>query len=148
MHWHMCPPEIRQTHVSCSGRQLLSAMQVVLSDSNEPGEGEHKIMRFVRHQRSCPEYDPNTHHVIFGQVCVIQMLSISPLCNLLQTATFCPALGFALQRQSLTMTAASEASMYADKDGALQSLQSSASNSVLDSLIFSCRMQTSFCWPC
>lgn len=47
---------------------LLCALQVVLSDANEPGEGEHKIMRFVRHQRSAPEYDPNTHHVIFGQV--------------------------------------------------------------------------------
>ncbi len=26
-------------------------MQVLFSDSSEPGEGEQKIMRFVRHQR-------------------------------------------------------------------------------------------------
>ena len=54
-------------------RSLLPAMQVLLSDSSEPGEGEHKIMRFVRHQRTCPEYDPNSHHVIFGQVGVTRL---------------------------------------------------------------------------
>lgn len=123
-------------------------MQVVLSDSNEPGEGEHKIMRFVRHQRSCPEYDPNTHHVIFGQVCLIQMLTISPLCNLLQTTAFCPALGSVLRHQSLAVTLALKASMCADKDGATESLQSIATGAVLSRLVSFCRMQTLFCWPC
>ncbi|CBK19642.2 uncharacterized protein [Blastocystis hominis] len=57
--------------------EKLQNLNVLISDSDVPGEGEHKIMEFIRSQRTQPDYLPNQTHIIHGLDADLSMLALS-----------------------------------------------------------------------
>ncbi|XP_067851147.1 5'-3' exoribonuclease 1 isoform X3 [Heptranchias perlo] len=64
-------------HMKISTDQSWEGVAVYLSGHETPGEGEHKIMEFIRAEKGKPDHDPNTRHCLYGLDADLIMLGLT-----------------------------------------------------------------------
>ena len=60
-----------------TGGPLWQKLAVIIDDSGSPGEGEHKIVDYIRNWRRSSDYSPDVVHAICGQDADLIMLGLS-----------------------------------------------------------------------
>uniref|UniRef100_A0A3P8X5A2 5'-3' exoribonuclease 1 n=1 Tax=Cynoglossus semilaevis TaxID=244447 RepID=A0A3P8X5A2_CYNSE len=64
-------------HNKLSTDKLWQNVRVYLSGHETPGEGEHKIMEFIRSENRKPDHNPNTRHCLYGLDADLIMLGLT-----------------------------------------------------------------------